>query len=307
MDNLQQSISNYYIRHLQAAINSLGQMSRSPFSTFITCLVIGITLALPAILYVGLKNIETLRGSIQQTTQVTLYLRNTVTESQAKTLTQQLQSKQIVNKAYPISPEEGLKELQQNAGFQGVLEELDDNPLPWTIILIPNIKNDDNQSLQQLIQTLKQLPQVENVQADMLWVKRFTTFVTFIQRSLVALAILLGAAVLLIVNNLIRSATQRNQKEIEVIKLIGGTDAFIRRPFIYAGIFYGLLGGLVAWQLVNILLMIIRSPANRFATLYNSEFQLLGLGFHGWLWLVSCSTLLGLIGAWFAVKNPLRS
>lgn len=303
MDNVKRALSNYAIRHVQAACGSLGQLARAPLTTFFTCLVIGITIALPSLLYVGLKNVEAMRGNFQQTTQVTLYLKNTATEYDARSLAKVLQQKALIAKTTVISPEEGLRELQQNAGFKGVLEELTDNPLPWAIIINPKIANDNTHTLDQFTQTLKQLPQVESVEADMLWVKRFATFITLIKRSVVSLAVFLGAAVLLIVNNAIRSATQRSQKEIEVIKLIGGTNAFIRRPFLYAGIFYGLLGSITAAILVNFLLIAIRSPASRFATLYNSHFTLLSLGATGMLVLLISGLMLGLLGAWIAVKS----
>lgn len=306
MNNFKQQIINYYVRHLQSAFNSLGQLSRTPFATFMTCLIIGITLALPTILFVVLKNIEALRGNIQQTTQITLYLKNNIEEKEARNLTNALAHKAIIQKAYAISPEAGLRELQKNAGFQDVLEELTDNPLPWVIVLDPNIKNDNTRDLNQLIQTLKQLPAVDNVQADMLWVKRFGTFVMLIKRGITALAILLGAAVLLIVNNTIRSATLKSQKEIEIIKLIGGTNAFIRRPFLYAGIFYGLLGSIIACVLVMLLLQTLAHPAKHFASLFNSDFNLLGLGFSATLSLLISGVLLGLLGASIAVKTPLK-
>lgn len=306
MDNVKQQILTYYIRHLQSACNSLGQLSRTPLASLITCLVIGMTLALPTVLYITLKNIEAMRGNLQQTTQVTLYLNNSVTEFNARHLANQLQQKAIINKASVISPEAGLRELQQNAGFQGVLEELTDNPLPWAIILDPNIKNENAKSLDQFIQALKKLPEVDSVQADMLWVKRMSAFIAFAKRSLLALSVLLGAAVLLIVDNAIRSATLRNQKEIEVIKLIGGTQAFIRRPFLYAGIFYGLLGSLVTIFLVMILMTLIQNPADHFAALYHSSYLMLGLGTQATLVLIASGIFLGLIGAHLAVKAPLK-
>lgn len=301
MNNLKQIFSNYAIRHVQAACGSLGQLARAPLATFFTCLVIGITIALPSLLYVGLKNIAAMRGNFQQTTQVTLYLKNTATEFDARSLARALQQKPTIAKTSVVSPEEGLRELQQNAGFQGVLEELTDNPLPWAIIVNPKIANNNTQSLDQFTQALQQLPQVESIQADLLWVKRFATFMTLIKRTVMSLAVLLGAAVLLIVNNVIRAATERTQKEIEVIKLIGGTHAFIRRPFLYAGIFYGLFGSIMASLLVKLLLIAIQSPVDRFAGLYNSHFSLLGFGAFGLCLLFMVGGMLGVMGALIAI------
>jgi cell division transport system permease protein len=296
---------NYLLRHLQAGLNSLGQFTRAPITSLVTCLVIGITLALPTALFVILKNAENIRGSFQQTTQFTLYLKKDVSESQANALTHKLQNRSEIEKAYTISPEEGLVELQQQAGFQGILEELKDNPLPWTIIIIPHTAYDTADALNKLTDSLKQLPEVDNLQMDMLWVKRLGTLIFLAKRMVLAFTILLGAAVLLIVNTTIRSATQNNQKEIAVIKLIGGTNAFIRRPFLYAGALYGLLGSIIAWQLIDILLLLLRSPVGHLAKLYNNSFSLIGLGLNETLLLLVGSVVLGLLGSWLAVTRHL--
>ncbi len=299
------NIKNYLARHLQASLNSLGQLSRTPIASFITCFVIGITLTLPTILFVALKNVENVRGNFQQTTQMTVYLKKNTTEQQTHELLLTLQNKPFITKAYAISPSEGLNELQQQTGFKGALEELQENPLPWTIVIIPQANN--SPALESFTKTLEQLPLVDNVQMDMLWVKRLGTLIDLAQRIVIALTLFLGTALLLIVNNTIRSATQSNQKEIEVIQLIGGTDAFIRRPFLYAGIFYGLFGGIIASQLVDLFLLSLNHPANHLAALYHTAFQLTGLNVTNILALLSGSMLLGLIGSWLAVTRHLRS
>jgi cell division transport system permease protein len=300
------NLKNYFTRHVQAGLNSLGQFSRAPLASFITCLVIGVTLTLPTALFVMLKNAENIQGSFQQTTQLTLYLKKNITEKQTTALSQMLQKNPAIEKAVAVSPDEGLKELQQQAGFQGVVDELQSNPLPWTIVVTPRTTA-DTIALDKLTNTLKQAPEVENIQMDMLWVKRLGTLIALGQRLVSALALFLCIAMLLIVNNTVRSATQHNQKEIEIIKLIGGTNAFIRRPFLYAGLFYGLLGGIIAWQLVDILLMIAGTPVHHLAELYNSSIGLIGLGFSETLILLGGSMFLGLAGSWLAVTRHLRA
>lgn len=298
------NIKHYIERHLQAGLNSLGQLSRTPAASFMTCMVIGITLTLPLILFVILKNAETIQGQFQQSTQMTLYLKNGTSEAEAETLAKQLKNNSHIATATLISPAQGLEELQQQAGFQGTLAELHNNPLPWSIVVTPAMTQ--NNSLDTLTQNLKQLPEVETLQFDMMWVKRFGALIDLAKHSVMALGVLLSIAVLLIVNNTIRSATQNSQKEIEIIKLIGGTDHFIRRPFLYAGMLYGLLGGVIAWLTVVILLWSMRSSVHNLSELYSSTFALSGLGLFNGLLLLLGSLGLGLAGSWLAVTRYLR-
>lgn len=296
-------IRNYFTRHCQAAINSLGQLSRAPLANFMTCFVIGITLALPTALFVGLKNFASLGGNLQQTSQITLYLKSNSKEADITKLKETLVSNPDISTVNVISPEQGLKELQQQAGFAGAFVELSDNPLPWTIMVLPK----SIQELETLSQSLKDLPLVDSVQLDKIWVKRLASLISLAQRLVYALTIFLGSAVFLIINNAIRSATQQHQKEIEIIKLIGGTFAFIRRPFLYAGMIYGLLGGIIAWQLVDILLLLLRSPVIHLTEVYQSSFHLAGIGLSNTLILLVSSMVLGLLGSWFAVTRHLKS
>lgn len=299
-------ISHFFALHRQAGLSSLGQLSRTPFASLLTCLVIGITLALPTALFLLLKNVEQIRQHFHQTSQVTLYLKNNVTQNQAQTLLNHLQKKPDIEKAYTISPTEGLAELQKQAGFQGVLEELHDNPLPWAIVVIPHLVDGSSSSLEKLNQSLQALPEVDTLQIDMLWVKRLGTLIALAKRLVFSLAIFLGIAVLLIINNTIRSATQNNRNEIDVIKLIGGTDAFIRRPFLYAGSFYGLLGGIIALQSVDIMMLLMKGPTHRLAHLYNSSFVLCGLSVDETIIILVAGMALGWMGSWMAVTRFLK-
>lgn len=300
---MRERIGNYVVRHFQAAVNSLGQLSRMPLASFMTCLVIGISLALPTALFVALKNLDTVAGRLHKTMQITLYLKADSKEADANQLLTTLQQLPQIQSAKIVSPTEGLQEIQQQAGFEGAFENLPNNPLPWVILIEPK----SVQALGELTQTLREMPHVETLQLDKLWVERLNTLMTFAQRATYALAAFLGLAVLIIVNNAIRSATQQNQREIEVIKLIGGTSGFIRRPFLYAGIIYGLLGGIIAWQLVDILLLLLNPSLQHLGELYNSQFQLMGIGLKNTLMLLFFSMLLGLLGSWFAVTRYLKS
>jgi cell division transport system permease protein len=300
-------LRDFFLRHMQASVNSLGHLSRSPMASIMTCFVIGITLALPTALFVMLKNAENISHHFQQTMQLTLYLKKNVTESQALALTKTLKKQFGIDEISSISPAQGLKELQEQEGFEGLISTMSDNPLPWAIVILPSGNFNSPDALESLTQQLKQRPEVESLQLDLTWVKRLETLIDLAHRTIYALAIFLGFAVLLIINNAVRSATHNNQKEIEIIKLIGGTPTYIRRPFLYAGIIYGLMGGIIAWQLVDIFLLILKSPVSRLATLYDTSYQLIGIGLNDTLLLLGISIFLGLTGAWLAVTRHLRS
>lgn len=299
-------LREYFLRHTQASVNSLGQFSRSPLASFMTCFVIGITLALPTALFILLKNVENISQHFQQTMQLTLYLKKNISDAQVLTFTKTLQNQLPNEDISAISPAQGLKELQQQQGFEGVISSLPDNPLPWAIVILPNTAHYDTHVLETLAQELKHRPEVDSVQLDLTWVKRLEMLIVIAHRLIYALAIFLSGAVLLIINNAIRSATQQHQKEIHLIKLFGGTSSFIRRPFLYAGILYGVLGGIIAWQLVDIFLWILKGPVHRLSDLYESSFQLMGIGLNDTLLLLGVAIGLGWMGAWLAVTRHLK-
>jgi cell division transport system permease protein len=301
------TFSSYGTRQLQAAVNSLGQLSRAPFATLLTCLVIGITLALPMALVVLLKNVDVLSEKLQQSTQMTLYLKPDVSEAQALQITQTLTDNPLIKDVRAISPAEGLAELQHQAGISDLLAELQNNPLPWSLAIQPTAKAQSKAALVELGSSLKQLPNVEAMQLDSLWIEKLFTLLSLAHRLIYAFAFFLSLAVLLIINNCIRAATQFHQTEIDIIQLIGATRSFIRRPFLYAGMVYGLLGGIIAWQLVDLLLLWLQTPFKNLMALYGNSFELLGLNLTETLSLLAISLLLGLVGSWFAVTRFLQT
>lgn len=296
-------LSNYFIRHFQAAIYSLGQFSRAPISSFVTCLIIGIALALPTSLLVGLKNFMHLQGSLEQTVQMTVYLKENIKLADVTKLSNTLKADPEVLNVKVISPDEGLKELQEQIGFEGQTIKLPQNPLPWSLVVSPK----STRALSGLSHAVQRLPIVDSVELDEIWVKRLLSLISVSLKIVGALAFFLCIAVLLIINNTIRTATEHNQKEIEIIQLIGGTSSFIRRPFLYAGMLYGLLGGILAWQLVDLLVLFLKKPTTHLASLYNSAFEIMGLGLGNTLILLSLSILLGFFGSYLAVSRHLKN
>lgn len=296
----------YFLRHLQVFFYSLGVLSRNPFATLMTAAVIGIALALPSGLHVVLKNAQQLSGGWDGAAQISLFLKRSVGEAEAERLAQQIERLPQVATVTYISRTEALEEFQRLSGFGDALQALKDNPLPSVLVVRPVPAENTPQATATLLERLGTYPPVDMAQLDMQWVKRLYVIMELVRRGVMVLAILLAVAVLLVVGNTIRLAIQNRRDEIVVMKLIGGTDAFIRRPFLYTGFWYGLFGGLLAWLLVSLSLSILADPVERLAGLYQSRFELRGLDLASIATLLGTSILLGLAGSWLAVGRHLR-
>ena len=300
-------LSSYFLRHLQVFFYSLGQLSRAPVSTLMTCMVIGIALALPAGLHTLLKNAQQLSGGWESTAQISVFLNNNIRTPQAKNLKSDIQKWPDVISVHYISREQALKEFQSLSGFGDALKALNTNPLPSVLIVKPILSTGKNeQTTQNLLNKLRNLKQTDKAQLDMQWVRRLYAIMNIVERGVLILGLLLALAVLLVVGNTIRLAIQNRHKEIVVMKLIGGTDAFIRRPFLYTGFWYGLFGGIIAWLLVSFTLLSISQPIEKLTMLYQNQFELNNMSFLTVLVLLGSSILLGLAGSWFAVGRHLR-
>ena len=296
----------YLLRHLQVFFYSLGVLSRSPFATLMTTAVIGIALALPSGLHVVLQNAQQLSGGWDGAAQISLFLKRTVPEDEANRLARQIQNLPEVASVNYISRSEALQEFQRLSGFGDALQALKDNPLPSVLVIHPTANASTPAATEKLLQRLQAYPPVDVAQLDMQWVKRLYVIMELVRRGVVVLAALLALAVLLVVGNTIRLAIQNRRDEIVVMKLIGGTDGFIRRPFLYTGFWYGLFGGVIAWLLVSLSLSILRDPVERLTGLYQSQFELSGLDITTTGMLIGTSILLGLAGSWLAVGRHLR-
>ncbi len=299
-------IRSYFIRHFQVFFYSLGQLSRAPVSTLMTCMVIGIALALPTGLHTLLKNAQQLSGGWESTAQISVFLKKDIRPSQAQKLKSDIQRWPDVISVNYISREQALKEFQALSGFGDALKALNSNPLPSVLIVKPKLSRTSEQATQRLLDKLVNLRQTDKAQLDMQWVRRLYAIMNIVERGVFILGFLLALAVLLVVGNTIRLAIQNRRKEIVVMKLIGGTDAFIRRPFLYTGFWYGLFGGIIAWLLVSFTLISISSPIEKLTALYQNQFELNGMSFLTTLTLLWLSILLGLIGSWLAVGRHLR-
>jgi len=300
------AFKSYLLRHAQVFFYSLGQLWRAPFSMLMTAAVIGIALALPAGLHVVLKNVELISGGWDGAAKLSVFLKTSVSDDQARQLGKRVRSLPQVAEVEVISRKQALNEFKQESGFGEALDALDDNPLPAVLIITPRLQNNDVAAIQTLATRLKQEPGVEFTQLDRQWLQRLYGIMHIIGRGVLILGVALALAVVLVVGNTIRLAIQNRRQEIVVVKLIGGTDAFIRRPFLYTGFWYGLFGGIIALILVELALWTINGPVENLAGLYASRFYLHNLDSGTIFTLLLLSVSLGLAGSWLAVGRHLR-
>ena len=307
MSFLKLNIRNHLLRHLQVMLFSLGQLWRQPISTLMTIVVIGIALALPAGLYVLLHNVEKVSGQWEDATQISLFLQKNITDEQAFKLNSKLQLwPKIKETAYQTS-NQSLEEFRDLSGLGTLLDSLPSNPLPAVIIVHPSETHLDDDAIDSLLTRLGALPEVELAQLDMAWLQRLRSLNKTAKRGISVLGVLLSLSVLLIIGNTIRLAILSRQSEIRIIKLVGGTDAFIRRPFLYTGFWFGLLGGVAAWVILLASLRLLNGPVNELARLYGSQFTLNWLSGSLFLSLPMISLCLGILGATLAVSRHLSA
>jgi cell division transport system permease protein len=301
---MQRQLKNYFIGHLQAIISSLGALWRAPFASTMTLLVIAIALALPTGLYVFVHNMQTLTQDWQSGAQLSLFVKEDVSDARAETLSQEIKTYPGINSVEFLSRDAAFAEFKVLSGFPEMLETLPDNPLPAVIIVHPSFT--DPTLLQTLQQELQNLPEIALIQLDLAWVQRLSALLQVGENIVWILMLFLSAAVVLIIGNTIRLAIFNRQDEIAIIKLVGGTNAFIRRPFLYTGIWYGLLGSILALIMVASALMLLGSSVELLASTYQSDFKILGLGFARGLDLLFLGTLLGWLGASLFVYYHLK-
>tara|TARA_B110000977_G_C11070877_1_gene489494 strand:+ start:2127 stop:2957 length:831 start_codon:yes stop_codon:yes gene_type:complete len=268
-----------------------------------TWLVIGIALGLPLILYVVLQNVSSISGDWGGKPRVALYLTQEATLQAGQALTRQIEQRVDIDEAVFISSTNALQEFQRRSGFGEVLSTLDRNPLPHVIEVVP--ANPDPIDLKRLVSAWEVNALIGNVSVDLQWLERLFALLVFAERLVTALAIVLGLGVMLIMGNTIRLAIENRRQEIEVIKLVGGTDAFVRRPFLYLGFWYGLGGAVTAFFLLQTSLYFLSSPVEMLAQSYRDNFALQGLDLLGNLLLLVSGSILGIVGSVLAVSRHL--
>jgi cell division transport system permease protein len=299
-------MKQWFERHVQTLVGSLGRLWQQPFATLLTVVVIGIALALPACLHVLVQNVRSASGGWNNALDISVYMKPAATLEQAQRAADRIRQRRDVEDVTVIEADQALAEFRKHSGFGSALDALKDNPLPNALVVRPGVEYRDDAHVATLSDELRRIDGVDIVQLDTAWVSRFNAILDVI-RSIVFLAAgLFAVGILVIVGNTIRLDIENRRGEIEVTKLVGGSDAFVRRPFLYNGVWYGLAGGLTAGAIVAIVVAVLSAPVHRIAGLYGSQFELQGVGLAGWLALLAGGAALGWLGSFIVSTRELR-
>lgn len=292
-------------RHLQSMLAALGSLLRRPLSTLLTTLVIAVALALPAGLWLVVQNARAATGDLATAVQVTAYMKVGTPIARADELARQLRERPEVASVRVIPAEQALEEFREYSGFGTALDALTDNPLPHALVVQPRVEQRDGGTIERLRASLAGTPDVDTVQADAEWARRLAALLDVLRTLFLAAAALLAVGVLAVIGNTIRLEIGARREEIEVTKLVGGSDAFVRRPFLYAGLFQGLFGGALALGLVALVMGAVETPIARLTALYGGRFRLGGLSLEEAGIVLLVGALLGLLGAWIGAARHL--
>jgi cell division transport system permease protein len=292
--------------HGYGLLSSLGRFVRNPLSHLLTLGVLALALALPSIGGLVMKNLRTVSSALTQPGDISLFLRSEITLERAQALQAELGESKLVAKSDLTTPEEGLAEFRESTRFTDALELVGENPLPYVVVL--SLESDTLRSAQVLpfVEQLRALNEVEIVQFDQEWLLRLKSMLALAERLVWVIGVLLALTVLLVIGNTIRLEIGARADEIQITRLIGATNAFVRRPFLYSGFWFGACGALLAIALVAIAVHLLQPVVQDFARSYGSAFQLQGLSVAEALNVLAAGALLGWLGALMATTQHLR-
>ena len=298
-------VSIWATRHASTAIGSLGRLARQPFASLMIILVIAVTLALPASINLIVKNAMSVSGSWDNALDFSVFLQPSLSLGEAENLGKLIGQRADVESVDVISAEDALADFKQQSGFGEALEQLPDNPLPHAIVVRPSAGN-TSASLVLLQEEISNLPETDHVQVDTEWVRRFHAILDIVRQAIMIGAALLGIAIVVVIGNTIRLDIENRRDEIEVTKLIGASNAFVRRPFLWTGFWYGLFGGLMALALVQYGLFMLKGPVARLSGLYQSNLSIASLNLGEGTAIIGLGVFLGLFASWVTAARHMR-
>ena len=301
------SLNTYFARHAQTLIGSLGRIMQEPLATLMTMAVIAVALALPLFLNLFLQNARAATGNWNEAFDISVYIDRQASESRLEAMAKQLRARDDVAVVRTITADQALAEFRDYSGFGKALDALTDNPLPNALIVTPSIVASTPEGTEGLKAAIAAMPDVQTVQLDSEWVRRLHAMLVILRRVVLLTGGLLGFGVVLIVGNTIRLDIVNRRAEIEVMKLVGASDGFARRPFLYSAIWYGVGGGILALILVAVAAAVLAAPVERLALLYGSQFRLQGLQWGPAAVVIAAAAGLGWLGSWLAATRHIRA
>lgn len=301
MHSLTHILYNYFTAHYAACTLSLKNLIRSPLGSLITLCAISLSLTLPIVSLIALDNITTLTQNWNKGTSLTLYLQKNTTQEQAQALLNTLLATEEIKSGSYLSPDQALTEFKSWSHLDEAIALLPDNPLPGVITLHPQPAYESPEALGQLAQNLKQFAQVDHLSFDREGSTKLKAILQLAELLFFILMGLIGVGNSVVIANTVRLALETHKEELKILSLIGATPAFIRRPFLYRGLWYGLLGALLSYVFVVLIIHPLSAPLQKIAALYGDHFILKTGDFTTFSIILLISTCLGWIGAWMAL------
>jgi cell division transport system permease protein len=287
-------------------IHSLGEMWRTPMASMMTIAVLGLSLTLPATLYLVVKNVQQINSGFEEAAEISLFVKESMSGQETQTLVKRLALYPEVDKVTFISKQNALVEFKDVSGFGQALEYLDENPLPDVVLVTPTTRHRQADAARALLAKLEKEREVDFGKLDIAWLERLNALLSLLKESVITIALLLLTSVTLIIGNTIRLSIMDKKEEIQVMKLVGATNTFIHAPFLWTGIWYGIIGGLFAFICVALMMWWLGAAVTEVAGVYQTSFDLIGLSVSEFGSLVLLATILGFVGSYLSVNRYIK-
>lgn len=300
-------IHSWRNHHRLVAAQSIQRLIATPVSSVMTILVLAIAITLPAALNVAITNVAKLTGQASDNVQMSVYLEKATSDTSGRKLAKQMANWDGVSSASYVSPQQAKDSFRTMEGFVEIIDSLPENPLPGVIVLILSDQSLNVHQAEALRQQALALRDVASAKIDLEWLQKVHAIVGLAQQIAAVLSVLLAIGVVLVVGNTIKLSIDTRREEIIVTKLVGATNAFVRRPFLYMGLWFGASGALIALILINACKYALTSAIDSLSLVYGGNIELTGLGFTNSLTLLLMGAMLGWLGAWLAASQHIRA
>ncbi|MDO9212643.1 MAG: permease-like cell division protein FtsX [Methylococcales bacterium] len=304
--NFVDKLHAYRDHHAHALFSSLGRLVATPFTSIMTIAVLAISMALASGFYIMVINVQQLTANLESSNQISLFLHDEVANDSAAQLANNIRQNPNVQSVKIISKEQALAEFKTYSGFGAAIDVLDNNPLPIVLQVLPKNSLQDKQELERLFKTVEEFKEVDYAQVDMQWVERLQSIVEVARCGTALFSFMIGIGVLFIIGNTIRLELHNRRDEVMISKLVGATNSFIRRPFLYTGFWIGFISGISAWFINAILMLILRQPVEKLSGLYEGDLHLVFLSFTETVELLAIASFLGIFSSWAVLIVQLR-
>ncbi|MBM3360545.1 MAG: ABC transporter permease [Betaproteobacteria bacterium] len=295
---------NYFVSHYQILLKALQRSHASMVSTLMMFLVIGVTLILPSISFLVVQNLKSISQTIQHESQITIFLKKDISVDAKNKIEKDLKSRIEISNYHYVKKEEAWSKLQKSMGFNESNNGLSENPLPDAFFISPNIVNSNQ--IEILKSSLDRLEGVDQVVDDTGWVKKLNSMLHLANKAIFLASILLAFMLTVVIGNTIRLQMTSHFKEIELSKLIGATNQFIRRPFLYSGFIYGLGGGLTAALSLKLIVICLNQTVVEVEAIYGAQFTIVDLTPQQYLSIVGSSILIAILASFISINQSIK-